>query len=226
MFGYVILPLGFLVLAIVVFRLVLPACAALPLVGKLFPSRCPGANVSVLDPELRAERERQGALQARIGQLEREILALAHCPVVVPEPEPEPEPEPDRSAIDRERWENRDLGLLEGCWQLDSNYQTRDVQTGVITSVADWRVCFDDQGNGTQRLVFSTGEVCEEPMSARFSDAGKLLMRDDGDVQCDRGTRIFEREMACELDQDNHANCISKPVRRQGGGAQVQFRRE
>lgn len=201
MFGYVILPLGFLVLAVVVFRLVLPACAALPVVGKLFPSRCPGANVSALDTTMRAERERQGALQARIGQLERELLALAHCPVVAPEPE-------DRSAIDRERWEERDLALLEGCWLLDSDYRIRNRRTGVVTSVTEWRVCFDDQGAGTQRLTLSTGEICDEPMSARFLDSGELFLKDDGAVECNRGRRIYERHSTCSLDQNNRANCL------------------
>ena len=81
LFGYVILPVGFLLLALVVFRLVLPACAALPMVGKLFPSRCPGANIATADTALRAERDRGAALRSRIGQLERGLMALGNCPI-------------------------------------------------------------------------------------------------------------------------------------------------
>ena len=81
LFGYVILPVGFLLLALVVFRLALPACAALPIVGKLFPSRCPGANIATADTALRAERDRGAALRSRIGQLERGLMALGNCPI-------------------------------------------------------------------------------------------------------------------------------------------------
>ena len=120
LFSHVILPIGFLLLALAVSWIVLPACAALPVVGKLFPSRCPEASVGVDERMLRAGRERESALRARIGQLERELLALAQCPAP---------PAEDPAQIDPNRWDEQDLGLLEGCWQLDSDYTVRNVRT-------------------------------------------------------------------------------------------------
>ena len=90
--GFMLASLGvavFVVLALVVAFLLLPACGLRPLAGWL--ETCPPAPVAVL-VALEEEAERTAALRDRIAQREREIAGLPACP---PSPPQEPLPEPE-----------------------------------------------------------------------------------------------------------------------------------
>ncbi len=92
---------AFVVLALVVALLLLPACGLRPLAGWL--ETCPPAPQAIL-VALEEEAERTAALRDRIARREREIAGLPACPVQPPPPlarppemqaqlEPPPEPE-------------------------------------------------------------------------------------------------------------------------------------
>ena len=90
--GFMLASLGvavFVVLALVVAFLLLPACGLRPLAGWL--ETCPPAPVAVL-VALEEEAERTAALRDRIAQREREIAGLPACS---PSPPQEPLPEPE-----------------------------------------------------------------------------------------------------------------------------------
>ncbi len=103
--GFMLASLGvavFVVLALVVGFLLLPACGLRPLAGWL--ETCPPAPVAVL-VALEEEAGRTAVLRDRIAQREREIAGLPACPPQPPRPlarppemqtqlEPPPEPEP------------------------------------------------------------------------------------------------------------------------------------
>ncbi|MCA8931612.1 MAG: hypothetical protein KDA49_04050, partial [Rhodospirillaceae bacterium] len=56
-----------------------------------------------------------------------------------------PQPEAD---IPEDAWEERDTAFLEGCWNLISPQSLEDTQRGINRPMADWRICFDANGNG------------------------------------------------------------------------------
>ncbi len=98
---------------------------------------------------------------------------------------------------------------MEGCWNLESDYRLRDVNSGAIVQVNRWQVCLDAQGRGNQTLRFSDGTTCEAPVAASFNSAGRLVLRDQGNVQCSNGTQIFERVTTCSLNSQGQADCVT-----------------
>ena len=128
-------------------------------------------------PELAAELERRAALEDRLRDLERSLAGLGACPPPAL-PAPEPEPEPDQ--LDAERWHNRDISLLEGCWSLASDYELTHARTGEVTTVESWRMCFDAEGRGDQQLARSDGRQRAKghsrrpsPMTVSFSSVNE-----------------------------------------------------
>ena len=160
---------------------------------------------------------RRTTLERRIAGLER-ALASMECG----SPRPGTASGPD---IREEDWNNRDVSLLEGCWSLDSDYQLRDVDTGVLSTVSTWRMCFDDMGFGSQTLVFEGGSVCESSrVRAGFNQNGDLVIGDSEDLACSDGYIIFERDTTCVLIQDGSASCVTRQEET-GGRSNVRLRR-
>lgn len=213
-----------LLLAVLVFLagyFLLQACAVrLPFTDAVI-GFCPvPADTSA--EENRAEREaNRRALEDHLATLQRE-LAGVRC---IPEPPPvtpESGPAPD---IRTEDWTNGDIGLLEGCWELDSDYRTQDVNTGKIVSVEAWQACFGPDGQGEQNMQLDDGSVCKSAVTASFADNGQLIIRDQGDVNCDNRRRIFERKISCDLSQSGEADCKSRQPGRGDGESSVTLKR-
>jgi hypothetical protein len=109
--------------------------------------------------------------------------------------------------------------MLEGCWNLDSNYTIRDVRTGQISRVSAWRMCFDRNGQGRQTLTYENGVRCEGGVTGRFAQ-GSLQIEDEAAVECSNGSRIFRRIAQCTRSGDARAECESRqPDRPDGGGS-------
>jgi hypothetical protein len=210
----IVLPAAVLVLTIATAALVLPACA----VGVFpFADACPPVRAAAPADRVAAASARRAALEAEVAALQRRVAALPACPPRRVDPPPE--------GIDPERWEDRDLGLLEGCWNLDSDMSIRDVGTGRASPVRSWRMCFDASGSGTQELVFENGVVCEGRVEAAFAASGALGLDDMADVQCDTGFRIFRRVSDCRLDGRQAACTSDQPYDPRGGRSRFTLRR-
>jgi hypothetical protein len=189
--------------------LLLPACAtALPGLG-----RCP-------DPAEAEARARVAALDARNADLTREVavleraLAARQCtadwpdpPPVVALPAPQPAPLPAPPPIDPDAWARRDLGLLDGCWQLDSTYATRNVRTGEVTTYTEWRMCFDALGAGTAEMLGSNGVTCAGPVRGAFAADGQLAVTEEANLGCSDDSFIYRRDLTCALSGDGGAAC-------------------
>jgi hypothetical protein len=168
----------------------------------------PTANVSTLEtpappapppppdptPALKAsldEVEGDGRkLHAELAALETEIKAkLAQCkPVEPPKPVPPPKPvEPPKPPVaaappplPADRWEKRDLGMLQGCWRLGRDTEA-NIALGNRTercAVRAGRICFGNNGGGERQTTAScpsTGVVsCSAPITARFGNDNTL----------------------------------------------------
>lgn len=167
-------------------------------------------------PVLAAEQERRAVLEDRVGRLERQLAGLPACPPPEPPPPPPPEPppppppepeeEPDLG-LDADRWDEQDEALLEGCWALASDYQVQDRETGAISTVASWEMCFDAEGRGDQRMVMTDGRVCASDVDASFTEDGSLQVHDQSNVECDNNSYIYRRIMTCTLEPNGEAAC-------------------
>lgn len=212
--------------------LLLPACGLGGWFGLFRVQACPQAEWTETAPTNQADT-RQVVLEERIAELQRqldEISCLPATETVQLEPEaiepPAPRPdlmEADPPDIDEAKWRDEEIDLLEGCWNLDSDYSVRDVVTGVVSGVAEWHMCFDDQGVGRQSMILESGVQCASGVSARFQSE-KLILMDSTDVDCDDRSYIHQRETTCEPAPDGTADCTSLSLERQVR-ARVRLRR-
>lgn len=183
--------------------LLLPACGVrLPLFGVL--SVCDAPEAAVTRRDLAAERAMTADLAADVTRLERD-LALLQC-VAEPPPPPPPVIPETPSGLAPEAFEEDDISVMEGCWELQSDYQVRDVDTGDIVQFNHWRICFDENGNGREEMRATDGTLCEGVLTGAIGD-GRLTMREPGKLQCDAGWFIFRRDITCALDAAGAAQC-------------------
>ena len=96
----------------------------------------------------------------------------------------------------------------------------------MITTITEWETCFDANGRGNQQLRMTDGSTCTSDVTAGFLDNGQLRILDQGNVSCDNNTFIYERQMTCDLDQNNRAQCVSRQASRGSGGSSVRLRRK
>lgn len=209
-------------------------------------SICDDGSAQVVDTRLAALEDERTALLRDIARIER-ALATTQCEAVLPDPvpeqaeviplpDPEPAPPPEPEArpdlpsapdgLDRESFENRDIAVLEGCWDLDSNYRSRNINTGEITDYNRWHMCFDSTGRGTQTMQGTDGSTCQGPVDGRFDEAGRLVIDDGAALPCSDGSTFFRRVTTCQLDDTGRANCVSEqPFDNRGGSSDVGLRR-
>ncbi len=202
---------------------VLPACS---LVGAPWAGHCPPVTEAPDTDRLDELAARRAALEAEIASLQRRVAALPICAVPIPEPEPEPEPvvavpppppppapppappQPPRD-IAQDRWEEQDISLLEGCWDLDSNFET--VEPGNVRyPVRSWSMCFDANGRGRQEFrAFRTQVHCSGGVRGAFQRSGNLDISFTEDARCATGGQVARRQATCTLRADGRAACTS-----------------
>lgn len=202
-------------LVLVSARLLLPACGVLPGGAGSWLFDCPAtADVSARDRIDTINRENDD-LEQSILVLERQV-ALRQC--IAEDVAPEVRP------IDREAWVGRDIGLLEGCWALDSRFTTRNQQTGVQSRYSVWEMCFDGSGVGVEEMQADNGNTCRGPISGQFADDGRLVLEQPGNLQCSDGGFIYRMISRCTLNSDGTASCaVMQPE--PGSSSNVAFRR-
>ncbi|GGH21337.1 hypothetical protein SAMN05444007_102439 [Cribrihabitans marinus] len=188
--------------------LVLQACGVrLPFTGRVISFCEPPGRAAERAALTAADREGAG-LVARVTQLESD-LALLQCKADPPPPPPPPPPPRPAtpSGLAPDAFDSGDISVMEGCWQLSSNYAVREINTGEITHFRNWRICFDADGNGTQVMRSTNGVRCEGGISGRMPGNGRLSMREPGNLRCDNGSSIFRRDITCRIGDDGLARC-------------------
>lgn len=240
----ILLAIAFVLVVAAAAAMLLQACGIrVPLTGYVI-SICEDELTQNTATQLAELEEERDALRRGIAQLER-ALAMTQCeaepiptepdrPDLLPTPEPEAVPDhasppdlpSDPRGLDRETFENRDIAVLEGCWDLDSSYRGRDIATGQVTDYNRWRMCFDASGRGTQTMQGTDGSTCQGPAEGRFDDQGRLIIDDGAPLPCSDGSVFFRRVTTCQLDDTGRADCMSEqPFDARGGSSPVGLRR-
>ncbi|MCB2137321.1 MAG: hypothetical protein KDE08_15500 [Rhodobacteraceae bacterium] len=178
--------------------------------GRWLPGMCRPFAETAFD-DLQREKQRNESLRLDIAQAER-ALARMQCEVVhaAPLPPARPPELPNISTppvIDEEAWRAGDLGALNGCWDLDSDYRVEHIETHVITHYTQWRMCFDGTGHGTEEMTATNGTRCAGNVTGSFNGAGLLGIDEPGNLQCSDNTMIFRRVLSCALAGDGTASC-------------------
>lgn len=148
-------------------------------------------------------REIRLAEQA-LGGLQCEADYSAHLPAFSASESSGPEAE----GIDTDAWQEQNVSVLEGCWELDSDLSIENVQTGALTRFTQWNMCFDATGDGTERMTATNGVSCEGPVNGSFDVAGRLAIREPGDLTCSDNSFIYQRDLACSLNDNGLASCV------------------
>ena len=211
------LPLAFGSLALIGLTLagvlaLLQACAVqLPFLSHLSACTPPStitARAALLD--LSAKRDE---LSRRIFELERELSAR-QCTAILADP---------TAPLTDEGWANRDLSMLYGCWNLDTTYRTRNVDTGSIRTYNAWQMCFDTNGKGTQTMRSTDGVTCQGDVTAQFT-GNDLSLIEPGNLACGDGGYIHQRQITCLPAAGGKASCATLQPET-NGAATVGFER-
>ena len=186
------------------------------------------------------DRERERELRHRLAALEEALgRRRAECALPEPPPPPPPAPEPPPPPptpppappppppLPAERWNRGDLGLLEGCWVLGAESQSRYNHNGVpeICRVPAGKICFDRNGRGTRESIMNCPSVsritCNAPVTAAFE--GSVLKITQPQVNCTPGSIVWHQDtLTCSRIGNDLARCtdrvgFSHDFRREGG---------
>jgi len=154
-------------------------------------------------------------------------------PPPTPQPQPQPQPHPPPPppppgprSLDPDRWNRRDLSMLEGCWHRYTNMTTRNLTTGEMMSVREWKICFNRQGQGEETIVWTDGQSCRNRMQAQFNPDGDVHMRDLERCRSAQGSLVLG-EWVCHRVSDTEASCPRTALEGPGTGRSTpgQFRR-
>lgn len=150
------------------------------------PDPTPALKASLDDAETDGRK-----LQVELAALQAEIKAkLAQCkPVEPPKPvaprKPVEPPKPSVAAappppLPADRWAQKDLGMLQGCWRLGRDTEANMALGGRTErcAVKAGRICFGNNGGGERRTTAhcpSMGAItCTAPITARFGNDNSL----------------------------------------------------
>ncbi len=200
-----------------------PACGANDRVAGTWLDWCPVNKAEQAEQRLAALERQNQELVDRILRHERE-LALLQCEPKAPQQAALPDLAPIPDKIDRQDWVNQRIGLLEGCWELDSRFVTTNRRTGVKTDYNQWTMCFDASGNGREEMRADNGNSCAGPVTGAFAADGSLIIDEPGNLQCSDGGYIYRLSSSCKLNESGTASCVvTQPE--VGSSTTVEFRR-
>lgn len=151
------------------------------------------------------EAEQQGqALSVELARLRGELgTGRAACPLpAAPQGEARAQP----AALPEDRWQQRDIAMMEGCWKRETEMRTQEQGTGRVLGVRRWETCFDRNGVGRQTVEWDDGLACTGPVRARFLPDGRLGIEDT--ARCTtQGRALFEARYQCRRVDDGLAMC-------------------
>jgi hypothetical protein len=198
------------------------------------------AQLAALNDEAKRKFE-----QCRVVEVPKPVPQAAPPPSPPPPPTPKPRPVPTPPPppvaqapppapppLPVDRWANKDLSVLQGCWNLGREAPTVVANRGreeCTTKVG--RICFDANGHGQREQTISCPTAgtmfCRAPVTGRFEADGTFRTTQD-DVTCQGGvgSKWLGRTLACRRVDDASASCRDSGRPELGFPAQDQeFRR-
>jgi hypothetical protein len=164
--------------------------------------------------ELDSERKREQELRRSLASVQQAGgEKRAACPI--PTVPAIPPPAKAQPALPADRWNNKDLSMLAGCWQLGKETVARMGLPGgnkEMCRVSAGKICFDGNGNGTREMTDicpSTGKIeCRAPITASFGADGNVHTRQPM-VNCKPTSTWFAEPnfLNCRRVSDDHASC-------------------
>ena len=163
------------------------------------------------------EESRTAELRTLLATVTEEVgRRQLQCPIPVlpspsahqrtPAPPAAPPAVPPRADLPQERWDRRDVSLLDGCWNLTTGISVGPNPASMVP-IRMWRMCFDGQGAGQQTVVLENGATCEGPLAASFGGGDRLHVTQP---RACTGSRlsIGRSDMQCRRVSDAEATCI------------------
>jgi hypothetical protein len=180
-------------------------------------------------PDLRRDvdtaRDQEARLKTTLAAL-RDDLAKRLTQCKPPDPPKLPDP-PKPPALPQDRWKERDLSILEGCWLLgrDTPATMRQDNAPSLQGVQRaGRLCFDRAGHGTYEAVAEfPGKPrlqCKATITAAFQPDETVRVQKPQVTCTDGQTRWNVDTLNCRRVDDNVAIC------RDSRGNDLEFRRE
>ena len=199
------------------------------------PAMCQ-ADAGQLDLMRRqADAQSRGAALTRLlaslnEDLGRERLLCPIGPAAPPPPPisrpvPPPPPPPPRADLPEQKWNQHDLSMLDGCWHNTTRLMLRNIGTGQTLEAREWKLCFDQSGNGRQTILYSDGRSCDGPLGASFR--GDQLVLTDREQCRGRGANLMRGKMECTRNSGTEATCTRTDLEGPGTGTSQtgQFKR-
>jgi hypothetical protein len=167
------------------------------------------------------ERLRERALERRLDRLRLQLAAAPPCPpppappVLPVREEPPPAPPPPEEVaevpdIPEEAWDDRDIALLDGCWERVTGLTVSNIETGEESTASTWRLCFGRDGSGENLVMLEGAGRCTGEARAEFLDDGRMRIEDVEDIHCPDGTYIYLGEWECERTAEGEAVCTGR----------------
>lgn len=184
-----------------------------------------------LDDFQATERRLRSELAAGEAELKNKVALCK--PVEPPKPVPPPSPpvtaKPPPAPLPADRWAQKDLGILQGCWRLGRDTQGNMGVGGgrsETCAVRAGRICFQADGRGERQTSAEcpgTGTIqCVAPITARFRNDNTLSTTQPA-VQCKPSATNWTggpNNLTCRRVSDVLAIC------RDGLNFEYEFRRE
>ena len=156
-------------------------------------------------------------LEAELAALQADLRnKVALCkPVEPPKPPPPPVAKAPPAPLPADRWAQKDLGMLQGCWRLGHDTEGSIGVNGRVErcAVKAGRICFATNGTGERQTTADcprTGIIrCTAPISARFGNDSTLGTTQPA-VQCNPGGTGWNgppNSLTCRRVSDTLAIC-------------------
>ncbi len=167
------------------------ACTILP--GQLDTLR----GQTQLDDRGQGLRAVLAALTEEVGR--RQLM----CPIAE---QPQPTPASQEADLSQDRWDQRDLSMFEGCWNLYTSLTISNHARTTSSKARTWRMCFDRHGFGQQSLLLEDGRSCEGSLAVAFDQGSTLRVTES--EGCHGPTLQMNRAVSlCRRLSEGEAQC-------------------
>lgn len=144
-----------------------------------------------------------------------------------PKPPARPPSRPDAD-FPQEKWDNKDLSLLKGCWQLGREIRrpasAREKNPDICLVIKAVKLCLDEAASGKaeargEECAQSGPTSCEAPLTAAYAGDGTLRMTTKP-ASCPDNGHWPKTVFTCRRADDKTLKCDDP-----SGGAELEFRR-